>query len=1015
MSRKADRLLLIALILAVLLHGSALLYNIDKTYDAFVHIFFADHYARSWFDPWEYRWYTGFPVTSYPPLSHQLIALLSFIGGLKFGFSIVILSALCFFVIGIYRFAQLWVPERSAAYAAIFAVVASSIVQTVHIYGQLPTMVGISCLVNALPEIYAYFRTKQLRYLLLALSLLGVTVASHHVTTIFGIVFFIAPVIATALLDETGVEGRFSTVAKGIFLAAIKRIPQLMIFFPLVIMEMVVIIFPYWYWSKTDPISQVPIPHGSRDSFIQVPSSGLMFFIIPLGFTLLMLPFIFRSLYHRRNIFLALSFTLLLLLGTGGTTPIPQIILGKNAFNILTLDRFTFWASVIAIPFIGDFFRRLVEGDIRERIIARYHKGMYHFTSLLMIALVAFQALFILNFHKYRSLQPDAVAPQPILSFLSRDQHDQWRFMTLGFGDQMAWLSAQTTARSIDGNYHSARRVPEMTNQPLERLENSKFKGIPGVGSLQQFLTIPEKYHLKFIFSNDKFYDPILYFSGWERVQRLENGIMVWQKHDVPPLPSILPRKEIPAWQAKMWGILPVTSFVLLVIMIAANRRRYLFSPFPGQENKTYNPARNNRWLFCWMGLVLLIAGTLWLKEVFTSYRKDPVMLIKAYYHALDFKLLQEAHSYFPAGSIDIDDYILQLSVKDGLLASYSKLDSIDVKITSRQANRITATVITKWVTPLEEYIMQIQHTLIKQKNGWSILPPVFDKSIPADEHVEKGIAVFHGQGKRVVSTAGTRHEDILDRPDLYVVSARLVKYNARYIVVGELLNTDYLPAHVTVEAQLYDNQQRKLVAYNAKYNMIHNVLPKEKVPFRIEFEETAWVKEDDKEPLKFNPGEFTPYTFNTAPAGFRIFARAVVADRDMYRDDGIQDIKLDSTGRQISAVVCNYGVDEISVPQVLFTYYDKDSSVLWVDHLFLRDGIRQQANEGFTQPLPAFDSIYTVKRGAQDVFYVNGLMQQRNMIPAPALLWPDIIPLPGKAGFTKMIVNAYIGNPTVY
>jgi len=66
MSRKADRLLLIALILAVLLHGSALLYNIDKTYDAFVHIFFADHYARSWFDPWEYRWYTGFPVTSYP-------------------------------------------------------------------------------------------------------------------------------------------------------------------------------------------------------------------------------------------------------------------------------------------------------------------------------------------------------------------------------------------------------------------------------------------------------------------------------------------------------------------------------------------------------------------------------------------------------------------------------------------------------------------------------------------------------------------------------------------------------------------------------------------------------------------------------------------------------------------------------------------------------------------------------------------------------------------------------------
>ncbi len=133
MSPKADRLLFVALIVAVLFHGSALIYNIDKTYDAFVHIFFADHYARSWFEPWEYRWYTGFPVTSYPPLSHQLIALLSKIGGLKFGFMVVILLALCFFIIGIYRFSQLWVSKRSAGYAALFALVASSIVQTIHI------------------------------------------------------------------------------------------------------------------------------------------------------------------------------------------------------------------------------------------------------------------------------------------------------------------------------------------------------------------------------------------------------------------------------------------------------------------------------------------------------------------------------------------------------------------------------------------------------------------------------------------------------------------------------------------------------------------------------------------------------------------------------------------------------------------------------------------------------------------------------------------------------------------
>ncbi|MBN9383917.1 MAG: hypothetical protein J0H74_24390 [Chitinophagaceae bacterium] len=1014
MYQKADRLLFIALMLAILLHGSALLYNIDKTYDAFVHIFFADHYARWWFDPWEFRWYTGFTVTSYPPLSHQLIALLSFIGGLKFGFAVVILSALLFFVIGIYRFSQIWVSRRSAAYAAVFAVLASSIIQTIHIYGQLPTMVGISCLINALPEIYAYFRTSRRRHLLMALSLLGVTVASHHVTTIFGIVFFIAPVIATALLEETGTEGRFFDVARKVFLTALKKIRLFIIFFPLLIGEIVIIIFPYWYWSKTDPISQVPIPHGSRDSFINVPSSGLMFFIIPLGFTLLLLPYIFRSLYTRRNIFLALSFSILLLLGTGGTTPLPKMILGKNAFNILTLDRFTFWASVIAIPFAGDFFRRLVEGDIRERIIGRYGKKIYHAVSLLLFSVIAFQALFVVNFHKYRALQPAEIDPQPILNFLSRDQHDRWRFMTLGFGDQMAWLSSQTTAFSIDGNYHSARRVPEMTGQPLERLENSKFKGIPGLGSLQQFLTIPEKYYLKFIFSNDKFYDPILYFTGWERVQRLENGVMVWQKSDVPPLPAIPGRKYISHIQCMMWGIFPLAALTLMLLLLLCYRRAYLIFPFVEYVASGFKPHRGNRWLFTWMGFVLTITTVIWIRQTTLSYRKDPDMLIRAYYHALDFKYYQEAHSYFVPGRIDFDDYTLQLSVRDGLLASYGKLDSIAIAVSLKKTDSAIATVTTQWVTPLEEYTVHSSISLIKRSSGWYIIPPAFDRPITPDEHIEKGTVVFHSAGKRVISTGTVRHDDILDRPSLLILSSRLVKKDSQYVVVGEIMNTGYLPAHLTVEAQLYDAFQRKLVSYNARFNTIHNILPYEKAPFRIDFEKTAWVKEDDKQPLRFNPREFSAFNFDVAPVSFKVFARAVVCDKDLYRDEGVEQVKIDGGDRQLEGAVCNYGADEITVPQVLATYYDKDSTVAWVDHQFLQDGIRQQAAEHFQMPLIDAHAFTIVRKGTPDVFYTNGLQQEGGTSP-PKTFSHRLIPLPGDHQFVDLKVNSYIGNPTVY
>jgi hypothetical protein len=73
------------------------------------------------------------------------------------------------------------------------------------------------------------------------------------------------------------------------------------------------------------------------DNFIEV-TSGLMFFVIPWGF-IFYFTLHFLSLFQQRYICFGLSITLLTILGTG-TTPIPLMV--KNAFNILTLDRFTY-------------------------------------------------------------------------------------------------------------------------------------------------------------------------------------------------------------------------------------------------------------------------------------------------------------------------------------------------------------------------------------------------------------------------------------------------------------------------------------------------------------------------------------------------------------------------------------------------------------------------------------------------------------------------------------------------
>ena len=40
------------------------------------------------------------------------------------------------------------------------------------------------------------------------------------------------------------------------------------------------------------------------------------------------------------------------LLGLGGTTPAGKMLLGR-AYQVLTFERFTFWATLMAMPFVG--------------------------------------------------------------------------------------------------------------------------------------------------------------------------------------------------------------------------------------------------------------------------------------------------------------------------------------------------------------------------------------------------------------------------------------------------------------------------------------------------------------------------------------------------------------------------------------------------------------------------------------------------------------------------------------
>ncbi|MFT5243706.1 MAG: hypothetical protein ACJA1H_001384 [Glaciecola sp.] len=1026
MKETTNKYLIAALLLGLVFHGTSLFFTLESTYDALIHLFFADHYANSWFEPWNYKWYTGFTVMSYPPLVHQSIALFSMIGGLKFGLFSVTLISIILFITGVYRFSLLITGHKTVAgYAALFAVFSSSFVETLHVFGQLPSIIGISVLMHSLPEIYLWLKTGKYWYLTTSLSLIAVTVTSHHVTPIFGMVFFIFPLIGMVIMDVAYKQsGSIKAITFKLFLSSFLLLFKRILSFGLLSLIIIIgCILPYWINSKNNPITQVPIPHGSRDNFLEITSSGLVFFLIPWGILLVILPYIFYRYYSKRYLFFGISITILTILGTGGTTPIPRMILGESAYNILTLDRFTLWASIMSLPLFGEFAYRFIQGDLKKVIQSKFGAVYHRIIGGMLAGLFIFMTIFTMSLGYFRPSQPQQINILPIVNFLNQDDHNKWRFLTLGFGDQMAWLNAQTNAMTVDGNYHSARRLPELTTRPIERLENSKFKGVAGIGSLQQFLTTPEKYNLKYIFSNDKFYDPILYFCGWQRVLQLDNAIMVWERLNVPPVSSILPKDDVSKWQKLLWGIAPLLTiliaFILNIKTLWSNTIKTKKTPVYLNFKNHYSKFSNNilKVIHLWsILLTIALCYGIYLFYLKNDSQRSPENVIIAYYDALDFKKFEIAYNLInPESDKTIAQYMLEVSVTDGLLSSYAKLDAIKTEITTLNDSSAAAKVTTHWITPLEKIDLIDYKTLTRQDRKWYLEPENIDTDLPPDQLYSNNTTGYFNQGRRRITTEQTHHEDVLKQPVLEVLSAKLVKYNNHYVIIGEVQNIDNVPADIVLKGTLYNAEDQELATYNAKYHVKHKLMPKETTAFKINFEGIAWSKTKDSIPKTFNPDEFTPIELEDQPIKFNLQAAGNVSGSDLYKNIVLSDITI--TKDKMNGSLFNSGLQEITVPQLLVSYYDENKTMIWVDHIFIKEGIRQQRKQDFEYTFIS-NSTFKIINNSMKNIYVNGLPNEPisnkivpNRIENHLNLELQHINHPNFS-YIKIETNAYIGNP---
>lgn len=532
-------------LLALAIHGPLLLMEVPRySADASTHMFFAQHYANHWFSPWNEKWFGGFSQTTAPPLAHQWIAVFARFVGISMAYMLVQLVAVMLLPVGVYRFARLWVGDRSATLAGLASIFLGSLALVVYQAGQLPTVLATALMLNAAAYLYDWSCSAAFGSAVKGILLFACAAATDHITFFLGAAFFGVPMTLLAGRDRAGegsaIGGRAAAWSRAAIFAGIGAGIAL------------VALMPFWVHFFGERFRQLPVPNGSRDNFLFNWQSALTFWILPMGALILALPFVFKEgLVERRLRPLFIAFFVALVFGLGGTTPVAHAFGG--AFGLLTFDRFTFWATLLMLPIVGVLGARIIQ--------RRGDKGIAWLAIACALTFGVEFAWLNLTQNNVSIFKTDSV-----VSFLGRDQHNKFRYLTLGFGSNFADVAMKSDANTIDGNYGGGKLLPELEPYGGLRLNNAREYGTAGMEALRAVLKHANQYGLKYVFVRDRYYEPLLAFAGWRQVESYDNGnVTLWSKEDVPAARWAEPTAQVSGLQRTLWGTLPIGLSLLAI------------------------------------------------------------------------------------------------------------------------------------------------------------------------------------------------------------------------------------------------------------------------------------------------------------------------------------------------------------------------------------------------------------------------------------------------------------------
>jgi hypothetical protein len=288
------------------------------------------------------------------------------------------------------------------------------------------------------------------------------------------------------------------------------------------------------------------------------------------------------------------------------------------------------------------------------------------------------------------------------------------------------------------------------------------------------------------------------------------------------------------------------------------------------------------------------------------------------------------AYSYVGNGQdVSRDVFSREISGADGNLKSLAALNEFQIRTLKNAADEATVRAELQWSTAVGAFYETRDFNVAKSKSGWKVIWPVQAEAKLAPQVVPVTYPRWD-----MVGTKDETSAEQLRAPTIKVLSQSAAQDADTFVIVGELVNEDSVPAFVSVNATLVGAGGNTLAQENSFDNIVHSLLPNEHTPFRIDF-----------------PGTNREQVKNVRLA---VSSKVVAASGDPVISVANPRIEAAGEGRKVlRGEIVNQTGSVINIPQVLATYYDGSGKVIWVNATYLDRALLPQNPLAFSMKIP--------------------------------------------------------------